>query len=100
MKLPVLIAFDWDKGNFEKSWKRHKVYFKEAEEVFFNKPLKTFKDAKHSQKEDRFVALGATDKGRKLYTVFTVRKGKVRIISTRDQSRKEKRLYAKKESSQ
>lgn len=95
-KLPVPLAFNWDKGNTEKNWAKHKVHFKEAEEVFFNKPLKTFEDKKHSQKEDRFVALGITNKGRKLYIVFTIRNKKIRIISARNQGLKERKFYEKK----
>lgn len=93
---PVPLSFDWNKGNLDKNWRKHKVHFKEAEEIFFNKPLKTYKDIKHSQKEGRFAALGTTNKGKKLYIVFTIRNGKIRIISARNQSRKERKLYAKK----
>jgi uncharacterized DUF497 family protein len=97
MKLPIPLAFDWDKGNFEKNWKRHQVHFKEAEEVFLNKPLKIYRDKRHSQKEEGFTALGITDDGRRLYIVFTIREESLRIISARNQSKKERRLYAKKE---
>lgn len=94
--LPKPVCFDWNKGNIDKNWKKHKIHFKEAEEVFLNRPLKIFKDIKHSQKEDRFVALGISDKDRKLYIVFTIRNKKIRIISARNQSRKERSLYGKK----
>lgn len=93
MNLPVPLAFEWDQGNIEKSWKRHEVRYREAEEVFFNKPLKILKDIKHSQKEDRFIALGITNKKRGLNIVFTVRKEKIRVISARDQSKKEREFY-------
>lgn len=93
--LPKPIAFDWDKGNIDKNFKKHNVTNKEAEEVFGNKPIKILKDKEHSQKEDRFVALGETDNERRLYIVFTIRKEKIRIISARNQSRKEKGLYEK-----
>lgn len=95
-KLPVPISFDWNQANINKNWVKHKVNYKEAEEIFFNKPLKTLKDIEHSQKEERFIAFGITDKGRKLYIVFTVREEKIRIISARDQSKKERRFYEKK----
>lgn len=42
--------------------KRH-VSQAEAEEVFFNKPLLTVLDTKHSASEPRIHALGRTDKG-------------------------------------
>ena len=95
MKLPVPASFDWDKGNLEKSWKKHQVHFKEVEEVFFNKPLKIFPDKKHSKKENRYVAFGATNLKRKLTIIFTIRKNKIRVISTRNQSKKERKAYAK-----
>lgn len=93
IRLPVPLSFDWDTGNIEKSWGKHKVYHKEAEEVFFNKPLKVFKDMKHSVDEMRFVAYGIDSSNRKLTLVFTIRKQKIRIISARDQSKKERRVY-------
>lgn len=93
MKLPVPLLFDWDKGNFDKNWLKHKVSFKEAEEIFFNEKLAIFFDTDHSQKENRFMALGMTNQKRKLIISFTIRSNKIRIISARDQSRKERKLY-------
>lgn len=97
-KKPKPLKFDWDKDNKDKNWLKHKVDFRECEEIFFNKPLKTLYDVKHSQKEDRFIALGITNKGRKLKIVFTIINinKKIRIFSSRDQSRKERRIYEQK----
>ena len=94
-KLPAPLSFDWDGGNLEKNWQKHKVHFKEAEEIFLNRPLKLFEDPKHSIKEERFLAYGITNQGRKLTVVFTVRKQKVRPISTRDMNKKEVTVYEK-----
>jgi len=88
-----LKAFDWDKGNVDKNLVRHKVDFREAEEVFFNKPVKYYLDKLHSQNEVRYTVLGITNKKRKLIISYTVRKNKIRIIPARDQSKKERRLY-------
>lgn len=88
-------GFDWDESNLNKSWIKHKVYFKEAEEVFINKPFFTFKDIEHSGKEDRFAITGRTNKGRLLIVFFTVRSGRFRIISARDQNKKERKDYEK-----
>lgn len=95
MKMPVPLSFDWNEGNQEKNWKKHKVGYKEAEEIFLNKTLKTFPDPKHSQAEQRYLALGATNQGRKLTIIFLIRNEKIRIISARDQSRKERMKYEK-----
>lgn len=94
-KLPIPITFDWNKGNIEKNVDKHNVTNKETEEIFFNKSIKVFEDIKHSQVEERFVALGVTNKRRKLYIVFTIREECIRVISARDQSKKERRLYEK-----
>lgn len=93
MKLPVPLLFDWDKGNLDKNWLKHKVRSKEVEEIFFNDELITFFDIGHSQKENRFIALGRTNQKRKLIISFTIRKNKIRVISARNQSRKERKLY-------
>lgn len=96
VSLPGPIAFDWDKSNQDKNWKKHNVHFREAEEVFLNRPLKLFQDKQHSIVEKRFQALGITDKNRSLSIFFTIRNKKIRIISARDQNKKERRRYAKK----
>ena len=95
-KLPRPISFDWDKGNIEKNWKKHKVHFKEAEEIFFNKPLKIYKDPEHSGTEKRYVSYGKTNKGRLLTVVYTYRENKIRTISARDMHKKERRKYEEK----
>ena len=33
------VGFDWDEGNIQKNWHKHKVTPSECEEVFFNQPL-------------------------------------------------------------
>lgn len=91
--LSSISSFDWDKGNINKNWIKHKVDYKEAEEIFFNKPLLVEEDIKHSSKEKRFETLGQTNKGRKLFIAYTIRNNKIRIISTRDQDNKERKKY-------
>lgn len=91
------LFFDWDEHNQYKNWHKHQVKFRECEQVFSNEPLKTLLDIKHSQKEPRFTALGRTNKGRKLIITFTIRSKKIRVISARNQSRKERGLYEEKE---
>lgn len=87
--------FQWDKGNVGKNLK-HKVKDKETEEPFFDEKRKIYKDVFHSYKEDRFILVGKTKKGRLIYTVFTMRGKKVRIISSRDINKKEVQIYEKK----
>ena len=86
-------GFEWDEHNTEKISDKHQVSPSESEQIFFNHPLVVEDDLKHSQKEKRYYALGQTDKGRLLFVVFTIRKDLIRVISARDMSRKEKRVY-------
>jgi len=86
-------GFDWDEGNTSKNWLKHKVAPTECEQVFLNQPLVVQDDLKHSQNENRYYALGQRDQKRTLFVVFTVRKNRVRVISARDMSRKERRIY-------
>lgn len=88
-------GFDWDKGNKEKNWEKHKVQFNECEEVFFNKPLLIDKNIKHSNVEIRYRVLGQTNNKKTLFMSFTIRKKKIRVISARPQSRKERMKYEK-----
>lgn len=89
-------GFEWDKGNADKSWRKHKVTNLEAEEVFFNQPLLIFGDRKHSSKEARYLAYGRTNANRKLTLVFVKRSDLLRVISARPQSKKEKKIYENK----
>jgi uncharacterized DUF497 family protein len=86
-------GFDWDDGNLLKNWERHGVTHLEAEQVFFNEPLIVVDDRKHSQDEPRWYGLGSTDSNRTLMVVFTLRNQKIRVISARDMSRKERKIY-------
>ena len=90
---PDFEGFDWTGGNAEKNWKRHGVTPAEAEQVFFNTPLLGGDDPTHSRTEARYYALGQTDEGRTLFVAFTMRGHRLRVVSARDMSRKERRAY-------
>ena len=86
-------GFDWDEWNTEKIWEKHQVSHAECEQVFFNQPFVVSEDIAHSQEEARFYVLGKTDTGRTLFLVFTIRDELIRVITARDMSRKERRIY-------
>ncbi|MDX1587603.1 MAG: BrnT family toxin [Oleiphilaceae bacterium] len=88
-------GFDWDQGNSRKKAEKHGVNQSEAEEIFFNEPLLVLEDARHSQIEARFHALGKTDEERLLHITFTLSQNGtlIRVISARDMHRKERAVY-------
>jgi len=85
-------GFDWDKGNIDKNWEKHRVSHFECEEIFFNEPL-VVPDDKHSKMEQRFYALGRTNQDRLLFVVYTIRSNKIRVISARDMNKRERGCY-------
>ena len=97
MQIPGHIeGFQWDKANKDKNWVKHQVAWWECEEVFFNFPLFTYPDLKHSGKETRHYALGRTNASRHLFIVFTTRGSLIRVISAREMNRKERKVYSEK----
>jgi len=95
IRIPKPVEFEWDSYNLLKNWIKHHISQKESEEVFFNTPIDLYPDRIHSQSEKRNVAYGHTDNNKKLTIIFTLRAQKIRIISTRPMSHKERRQYEK-----
>jgi len=89
------IEFEWDRGNIDKNWLKHRVTNKESEESFFDKNKIIYKDIFHSNKEKRYILLGRAKNYKLLYIVFTIRNEKIRIISSRKTDKKEEKIYEK-----
>ncbi len=94
LDISSLEGFIWDRANAQKNWDSHGVAFHECEEIFFQHPL-ILPDPEHSEKERRYFAMGSTLRGRILSIVFTICENKIRVISARDMSRRERREYGK-----
>ena len=94
-KLEKCEGFDWDEANLFKNESKHDVVWIECEQLFFNKPLIINDDFVHGDSEDRYLALGRTDHGRRLFLVFTIRKNHIRVISARDMTKRERGHYEK-----
>jgi uncharacterized protein len=88
------IIFEWDRWNLQKNERKHGVSKIEAESVFFDPGYKLYADIKHSTpKEARMVLYGKGLENRVLMVGFTMRNDKIRIITARSASQKERRLY-------
>ncbi len=66
-----------------------------GEGLNLDQPILVLEDSNHSQKENRYHALGITDDERFLHITFTLRASGalIRIISARDMLRKERKIY-------
>ncbi len=82
-------GFDWDEGNRDKNLRLHGVTDNEAEQIFYNSP-------KIYRKSNRLLAYGRTYAGRYLFVVFVFRHGLIRVISAREMTAQERRLYRRK----
>ena len=88
------IRFDWDLWNVQKNEVKHGVSALEAESCFYDGVLKIFEDLRHSTaRESRYIMYAKSMEGRVLMTGFTVRRGRIRIITARPASHKERSVY-------
>jgi uncharacterized DUF497 family protein len=86
--------FEWDNSNTNKILSKHGVEPTEIESVFDLKlgvPLG--RQVRPKVYEERLCVVGPSLDGRMLSVVFTLRDGRVRAISARPASRKERKLY-------
>lgn len=88
-----VVGFEWDDNNRDKILKKHGIMAGECEEVFQDDERRFFPDIEHSTKEERYVIIGQTRKGKILFIAFTIRNNNFRIISARSINRRERKLY-------
>ena len=87
------LDFEWDERKAKQNRKNHGVSFKEATTVFGDPLAVTIHDPLHSDDEDRFVTLGLSHRGWLLVVVTTDRADRIRVISARLATRREKKEH-------
>jgi uncharacterized DUF497 family protein len=85
--------FEWDPRKAEINIGKHGVSFSEAGTVFGDALAITVSDPDHSAKEDRYIIMGWSNRGRLLMVSYTDRSNRIRIISARELTRSEKKTY-------
>jgi uncharacterized protein len=88
-------GFQWDEGNLEKIRLRHRVTKEECEEVLLRHSFYAEVNETHSTDEPRYCVMGRTAARRYLYITLTLRGNLIRVVSARDMSRRERRMYLK-----
>ena len=91
--------FSWDAQKALSNLKKHDVSFAEAATIFLDQDALDWNDPEHSYSEQRSKRLGISLQGRILIAVYTqwrLRDGQevIRIISARQATRKERKVYA------
>jgi uncharacterized DUF497 family protein len=85
--------FEWDRDKGERNLRAHGVSFEEASTVFFDTLSVTGRDPEHSRGERRYVIFGQSSAGRLLVVAHTERGDCIRLISAREATRSERKLY-------
>lgn len=89
------IEFEWDDAknalNIEQS-NQGKIDFKDAATIFLDEKRLVRQDTRFDYGEDRYQAIGLC-KGREIVVVYTIREGRIRIISARKAHDHEQRTY-------
>lgn len=89
----MTIVFEWDEGKAKLNVAKHRVSFEEARTVFGDPLSITIADPGHSSDEYRFIDLGMSVEQRLLVVVYTERGSTIRIISARQATPAERRVY-------
>ena len=92
-----ILGFLWLEDIVEKLVQKHGVSQRQVREVFANLPRFRFVERGHRPGENVYTALGQTDAGRYLAIFFVYRRDKqALILSARNMTRAERRLYGQK----
>lgn len=89
----MALHFEWDPEKAHSNFEKHGVTFDEAGSAFRDALSMTIPDPLHSDDEDRFVLIGYSHRERLLVIVHTYRSYRVRLISARPATKRERRHY-------
>ncbi len=90
--------FEWDPSKAKNNIEKHGISFREACSVFQDPKALSIYDEEHSQQEERWITLGASNNGNILVICHTYIKTykntvRIRIISSRKATKKEETKY-------
>ena len=85
------MEFEWDPNKAASNLRKHGVRFAEAVAVLEDLAARRMPD--EDSHEERFVALGMDALGRILVVIYAVRDARIRIISARKATRRERSQY-------
>ena len=82
------MKIEWDTNKNDVNVKKHHISFETAARVFLDENRLDYYDIVHSMNEDRYITIGLVEEV--IVVVYTLRKTRIRIISARLATRKEK----------
>lgn len=93
--LPEPLEFEWDSGNIEKNFAKHRITNKQIEEAFTVKNSYIMEDVRHSLMEQRYMLWSRLIMDGYITVIFTIRSSRIRVISARPMNKKERKVYEK-----
>jgi uncharacterized DUF497 family protein len=87
------VEFEWDEEKEAHNLSRHRVSFEEALTVFGDPFASTISDREHSEREERLITLGQSASHRLLIVCHTEWEERIRLISAREATRRERTEY-------
>ena len=88
------MIFEWDETKAVANIEKHGISFDEAQTIFSDPDSLTIYDDAHSENEERFIDIGRSTAGRILVVVYTERDDRIRIITSRFATARERAQYA------
>ena len=85
--------FEWDPEKAVTNLKKQGVSFHEAASVLGDPMSVTFYDPDHSTEEDRYISIGRSSRDRLIIVSHCDGDDRVRIISARTVTRRERKIY-------
>ena len=87
------MRFTWGSRNAAEHERKHGVTFEDAATVFDDVLSSTVADPDHSEGEERFITFGVAASGKALVVAHSEDGDTIRIISSREMTRQERRAY-------
>ena len=87
------MTFEWDPDKAAENIKKHNISFEEASSIFVDLISYPTVDPDHSIGEERFITIGQSLTCKVLVVSHTERQNRIRIISARTATKKERRFY-------
>ncbi len=86
------MVFEWDEEKNQSNIKKHGVSFETAK-LIFSGPIFTWVDDREDYGEERIISIGIAEEVAILTVAYTDREERIRLISARPASRKERKIY-------
>lgn len=87
------MIYEWDGKKAKVNQQKHGVSFEEAATIFLDPLALSYPDPHHSGEEKREITIGHSNTGQVVFVSHSPRENRIRIISARKATRRERKQY-------